>query len=85
MLGKNPTSDSVEIHPAEVAMLVLRRRKGEEIIVNDRIRIVVAEIGNGSCSLAFEAPLSDQIRRAELPPFQEAILQRTASALQLPQ
>ena len=65
-------------------MLVLRRRKGEEIIVNDRIRIVVTEIGNGSCSLAFEAPLSDQIRRAELPSFQEAIVQRTASSLQLP-
>jgi carbon storage regulator CsrA len=63
-------------------MLVLRRRKGEEIIVNERMRIVIVETGEGSCSLAFEAPASDRIRRAELPPFQDAIIQKTAVALQ---
>ena len=64
-------------------MLVLRRRKGEEIIVNERMRIVVIETSDGSCSLAFDAPASDRIRRAELPPFQEDIVQRTASALRV--
>lgn len=66
-------------------MLVLRRRIGEEIIINENIRIVVAQTGNGSCSLAIEAPDSYRIRRAELPPFQEAIVQRTASAWQVQQ
>ncbi len=43
-------------------MLVLKRRKGEEIIVNERMRIVVMDTGDGSCSLAFDAPMSDKIR-----------------------
>lgn len=65
-------------------MLVLKRRKGEEIIVNERMRIVVMETGDGSCSLAFDAPQSDRIRRAELPAFQEDLIQQTASALRVP-
>ncbi len=66
-------------------MLVLRRRTGEEIIINENIRIVVTQTTDGSCSLAIEAPKSYRIRRAELPPIQEAIIQRTASALQVQQ
>ena len=62
-------------------MLVLKRRKGEEIIVNERMRIVVMETGDGSCSLAFDAPVSDRIRRAELPAFEETLIQQTASRL----
>ncbi len=66
-------------------MLVLRRRTGEEIIINENIRIVVSHTTEGSCSLAIEAPKSYRIRRAELPPFQESIVQRTASAWQVQQ
>jgi hypothetical protein len=35
--------------------------------------------------LAIEAPKSCRIRRAELPPFQESLVQRTASAWQVQQ
>ena len=66
-------------------MLVLRRRIGEEILINDNIRIVVAQTTDHSCSLAIEAPESYRIRRAELPPFQESIVQRVASSLQVQQ
>lgn len=66
-------------------MLVLRRRIGEEIIINDEIRIVVSQTTDGSCSLAIEAPESYRIRRAELPPFEESIVQKTASAWQVEQ
>ena len=61
--------------------LVLRRRKGEEIIVNERMRIRVLSTGNGSCHLAIDAPESDRIRRAELPAFEEKLIQTTASRL----
>jgi carbon storage regulator CsrA len=50
-------------------MLVLKRRKGQEIVINGQIRIVVVQTGEGSCSLAFEAPNSCRIRRGELPVF----------------
>ena len=66
-------------------MLVLKRRKGEEIIINDEVRISVTQTNDGSCRLAIEAPDSYRIRRAELPDFQEDIIQRTASAWQLQQ
>lgn len=62
-------------------MLVLRRRKGEEILVNDELRIVVTQTTDGSCSLAFEGPNSYRIRRGELPTFNEDIILKTASAL----
>ena len=65
-------------------MLVLRRRKGEEIIVNDNLRIVVMQTSDGSCSLAIEAPDSYRIRRGELPSLSEDVIQRTASALKVP-
>ncbi len=55
-------------------MLVLKRRQGQEIVIEDQtggqihgqIRIVVVQTGEGSCSLAFEAPRECRIRRAEL-------------------
>ncbi|MGV2333613.1 MAG UNVERIFIED_CONTAM: carbon storage regulator [Planctomycetaceae bacterium] len=50
-------------------MLVLKRRKGQEIVINGQIRILVIQTGEGSCSLAFEAPDSCRIRRGELPAF----------------
>ena len=62
-------------------MLVLKRRTGEEIFINDDLRIVVTQTSDGSCSLAFEAPDSYRIRRGELPAFTENIIRKTASAL----
>lgn len=66
-------------------MLVLKRNEGEEIIINEEVRILVSKTKNGSCSLAIEAPECYRIRRAELPDFQDAIIQRTASAWQVQQ
>ena len=66
-------------------MLVLRRRIGEEIIINDNIRIVVSQTTDSSCSLAIEAPESYRIRRGELPAFEESIVQKVAAALQVEQ
>lgn len=62
-------------------MLVLKRRVGEEIVINERMRIRVLEVSGGGCRLAFEAPESDRIRRAELPPSLEDLLQETATSL----
>lgn len=64
-------------------MLVLKRRLGEEIVVNERMRIRVVATSNGGCRLAFDAPDSDRIRRAELPPVEEDMLQRTAASTEL--
>jgi len=64
--------------------LVLRRREGEEIIVNERMRIRVVGTGNGSCRLAIDAPPCDVIRRAELPAFEESVIQSTAAGLAVP-
>lgn len=64
-------------------MLILKRREGEEIVINDDLRIVVTRTTDGSCSLAIEAPDSYRIRRGELPAFSEVIIQKTASALQV--
>ena len=66
-------------------MLVLKRRKGEEIVINERMRIRVMETSSGGCQLAFDAPMSDRIRRAELPAFEEDLIQATASALKVAQ
>lgn len=63
-------------------MLVLRRRKGEEIIINEEIRIYVAQVCEGSCTLSIEAPESIVIRRGELPPFEKRIPRSIASSLQ---
>ena len=60
-------------------MLVLKRRKGQEIVIESpvagmaagfpggAIRIRVVQTSDGSCSLAFDAPETHRIRRAELP------------------
>ena len=64
-------------------MLILKRRLGEEIVINERMRIRVVETSNGGCRLAFDAPETDRIRRAELPPRQEDLLQRTAASMEL--
>ena len=65
-------------------MLVLSRREGEEIVVNERMRIRVLKTNGGGCKLAFEAPECDRIRRAELPPFEEDVMDAVASPVGLP-
>jgi len=64
-------------------MLVLKRRKGQEIIINGHIRIVVVQANDGSCSLAFDAPDSYRIRRGELPSFDEAVFHESTQTLQV--
>ena len=64
------------------AMLVLRRRKGEQIIINEVIRIYVAQASEGSCTLSIEAPDSFVIRRGELPPFEKRVHRGISSAIQ---
>ena len=64
-------------------MLVLKRRKGEEIVINEHTRIRVVGTGDGGCSLAFDAPDSVRIRRAELPAFEETFIQKTSCALRI--
>lgn len=63
-------------------MLVLRRRKGEQIIINEEIRIYVAQASEGSCTLSIEAPDSFVIRRGELPPFEKRIRRGISSSIQ---
>ena len=64
-------------------MLVLKRRQGEEIVIDEHTRIRVVGTGNGACRLAFEAPESVRIRRAELPAREEDLIQETAYALRM--
>jgi hypothetical protein len=64
------------------AMLVLRRRKGEQIIINEVIRIYVAQASEGSCTLSIEAPDSFVIRRGELPPFESRVPRGISSSIQ---
>lgn len=54
-------------------MLVLKRRAGESIVINEQLRIVVVNTSNGACKLAFDAPPSDRIRRGELPAFEDVL------------
>ena len=65
-------------------MLVLKRRQGQEIVIDGQIRIVVVQTGDGSCSLAFEAPRDCRIRRAELPVFEEECQRISATQAKVP-
>ena len=47
-------------------MLVISRRVGEQVIVGDDIRIVVAQVKNGRIRLAIAAPRETVILRGEL-------------------
>jgi carbon storage regulator len=48
-------------------MLVLTRKRGEEIIVGSNIRLTVVEIRGNQVRLGLTAPADIPIRRAELP------------------
>lgn len=66
-------------------MLVIRRREGEEIVINETTRIRILKLNPGNCQVGIEAPLTECIRRGELMPREENLLQRTALALELPE
>jgi carbon storage regulator CsrA len=65
-------------------MLILSRKEGEEIVINESLTIRVVKIRGGGCRLAFDGPPTDRIRRAELPPVVEETIQRTAVSIGLP-
>lgn len=47
-------------------MLVVRRKKGESILIEDNIEISIVAIENGTVKLAINAPKEVQILRKEL-------------------
>ena len=47
-------------------MLLLGRKKGESVIINNEIEVIVVETSNGSILLGFEAPKEIEIVRKEL-------------------
>lgn len=47
-------------------MLVLTRRVGEQIIIDDNIRLEVLEVKGGKVRLGVEAPASVRIDRLEI-------------------
>ena len=47
-------------------MLILRRKTGESLILNDNIKITVLESGADGVRLAIDAPKQGQILREEL-------------------
>lgn len=65
-------------------MLVLSRREGEEIVINERLTIRIVKARGGGCRLAFDGPSTDIIRRSELSPFVENTVPRTTKAIGLP-
>ena len=48
-------------------MLRLSRKTGEGIAINERIFVWVQKTSDGRCELAIEAPMSEKVRRCELP------------------
>lgn len=47
-------------------MLILRRKAGESLILNDNIKVTVLESGGDGVRLAIDAPKEVQILREEL-------------------
>lgn len=47
-------------------MLILGRKKGEEIVIGDQIKITVREIGTDWVKLAIDAPRNIRVLRKEL-------------------
>jgi carbon storage regulator len=47
-------------------MLVLARKIGEQVVVNNNIIITILEIDRGKCRIGFEAPEEVTILRKEL-------------------
>lgn len=47
-------------------MLVIARKNGQKLIINDNIEITIVESKNGSCRLAIKAPSEVKIYREEV-------------------
>ena len=47
-------------------MLVLTRKQGEKIRINDNIYVTVSKVGHGKVRLAFQAPSEVRIDRLEV-------------------
>ncbi len=47
-------------------MLILSRKKGEKIIIDNKIEIIVADIKNNEVRLGIKAPKDVQIFRSEI-------------------
>jgi carbon storage regulator len=47
-------------------MLVLTRKLGESVYINDTIKVTVVDIGGGKIRLGFEAPADVRIMRSEI-------------------
>lgn len=62
-------------------MLVLSRKLGEKIYINDNICITVVDIDRGKIRLGIEAPREVPIFRQELLPAQDKGTQPTAVVL----
>jgi carbon storage regulator len=60
------------------AMLVLSRKLGEKIVINDNICITVVDIDRGKIRLGIEAPREVPIFRQELLPAQQKPLEPSA-------
>jgi carbon storage regulator CsrA len=66
-------------------MLVIRRREGEEIIINETTRIRILKLNAGNCQIGIEAPRSESIRRGELLARDEELLLQLSAALEVPE
>jgi carbon storage regulator len=67
-------------------MLVLSRKRGEQLQIGANVTITVLEVRGRKLSLGIQAPRGMRIRRAELDPFDRpapAVVRRRPSARQL--
>lgn len=55
-------------HEGNAQMLVLTRKRGEQIMVGDHIAVTLVDIRGGKVRLGLSAPRDVPVRRAELPP-----------------
>ena len=47
-------------------MLIVSRKNGQKIIINDNIEVIVVESKNGLCKIAINAPKDVKIYREEV-------------------
>ena len=52
-------------------MLILNRKEGQAIVIDDKITITINRVAGGRVSLAIEAPKEIPVRRSELPPRED--------------
>jgi carbon storage regulator len=50
-------------------MLVVSRKPGQQIVIDERITVKVIELGSGRIRLGIDAPKEMPIRRSEIPPL----------------